>query len=135
MVLDHGWQFSDINGNQQAISVDCGWETQGLADYGATGCYSIEFSLPEHHGGQLELYLPQVYGSVEVLLNGHSIGKRGWPEFRFMLPPEQLKAENHLTLVITPSAANHYYAGSRYQGEALAPCGLAAAPVIRSILS
>jgi len=135
MVLDHGWQFSDINGNQQAISVDCGWETQGLADYGATGCYSIEFSLPEHHGGQLELYLPQVYGGVEVLLNGHSIGKRGWPEFRFMLPPEQLKAENHLTLVITPSAANHYYAGSRYQGEALAPCGLAAAPVIRSILS
>lgn len=129
--LEEGWMFTDIQGNQRPINVDRGWEIQGLADYADIGRYSTEFTLAGSQDKRFELYLPCVYGSVEVLLNGQPIGKRGWPEFRFALPPELLLLSNQLTLIVAPSAANNYYANSRYQGPMLDACGLGAPPVIR----
>lgn len=130
IALDSNWQLMADN-ISRPVDVNQGWETQGLEDWCGVGRYQLNFEL-DAIIDDAQLYLPEVSGCVEVWLNGEKIGEKGWPDYRFMLSAHRLRKENALTIVVYPSAANHYYAKSAWQGERPDACGLTAAPYLRT---
>jgi hypothetical protein len=67
---------------------------------------------------------------VSAEINGTSLGGRGWPPYRFEIAPGVLRERgNEIALHVANSAANRYYAGTRFQ-QSLQPSGLGAAPVL-----
>lgn len=95
------------------------------------GRYQLRFAL-ETVTDDIQLYLPEVQGSVAIWLNDKLIAEKGWPEYRFTLPQSLLKKSNELAVVVYPSAANHYYFASAWQGEGQDRCGLTMPPRLRT---
>jgi hypothetical protein len=70
--------------------------------------------------------------TAQVWLNGRELGTRLGQEYRFPLPPRLLKRrDNRLQVRVCSSAANAYYPGTPYAQDALTPCGISGAPLIR----
>ena len=64
---DSGWSL---------LRTDKGWRQQGYADYGGTGWYRLEVTLPLHPG-PLALYVESHYVSSQLFANGRLIGQHG----------------------------------------------------------
>jgi hypothetical protein len=131
--IDQGWTFNAGEQSQEApIEVDRGWEQQDFPSFGGEGIYRTEFDFKAAGGDPLVLELPEVHCAVSAELNGVELGARGWRPFRFAIPPGILNVEgNQLTLRVTNTAANRYYAGTPFQAG-LQPSGITAAPILRT---
>ncbi len=128
--LDQGWSLQ-ADGRETEIDVTRGWEQQGFASFSGEGTYRLTFDAPNVAAEPLILELPQVHCAVSATLNGVDLGSRGWRPFRFAVRPGILQREgNTLTLQVTNSAANRYYAGTPFQ-SGLQPSGISAAPTLR----
>lgn len=130
IVLDKHWQLV-VDNISRPVEVDRGWELQGLNDWCGAGRYQLDIEF-DAIVDDAQLCLPNVSGSVEVWLNGQQVGEKGWPEYRFTLPAHLLRKKNALAVVVYPSAANHYYAKSAWQGGQLAPCGITSPPYLQT---
>jgi hypothetical protein len=127
--LAEGWTLTLPGGDWRAIDPRRGWEQQGLATFSGVATYRCRFDLPPDRAPSgWCLTLPEVACAATARLNGRSLGSRGWPPYRFAVSPELLQAAgNELEIEVANSAANHYYAGTRWQRERQ-PSGLLAVP-------
>ena len=115
VTLATGWEFRpDANTTFVPISVEQGWQAQGFADFSGTGEYACRFSLIEPVHVQLEL--PGVSVAVEAEIDSHPVGQRSRPPFRLDLGA-LAGGEHRLTLKVSNTAANRYYAGTPFAGE------------------
>lgn len=90
VVLDKHWQLL-VDNVSRPVEVTKGWEQQGMETWCGPGHYQLRFAL-ETITDDIELYLPQVQGSVAIWLNDTLIAEKGWPEYRFTLPQSLLKS-------------------------------------------
>lgn len=58
------------------LRTDRGWTQQGYANYGGSGWYRLEITLPPHPG-PLALYVDSQYVSSQIFANGRLIGEHG----------------------------------------------------------
>jgi hypothetical protein len=107
------------------IVVDRGWEVQGFPALSGTGLYEREITVDK--AGFFVLDLPLVHTAVTVTLDGHEVARLGWPPYRVTLGRLEI-GMHHLTLAVSNTAANRYYAGTPYRGGRDAPSGLGAPP-------
>ena len=129
-VMDRGWTFrAPHDAVSRPISVETGWHRQGHAAYSGQGIYSCDMDVPE--SWQAVLDLPGVEVAVSVWLDGAHVGDCLHAPFRVRLG--HLAAGRHLlTLHVANTAANRYYAGTSYAGDAWPdPGGLTRPPVLR----
>jgi hypothetical protein len=130
--LSDGWTLTVHGAEPVAIDPGRGWEEQGFPTFAGTGTYRCRFDRPPTGDGdeRWTLTLPEVECTAWAELNGAALGGRGWPPYRFEIPPGLLReGGNELVLQVANSAANRYYAGTRFQ-QGLQPSGLRAAPVL-----
>jgi hypothetical protein len=107
------------------IAVDRGWELQGFPALSGVGLYECEIAVDK--AGFFVLDLPLVHTAVTVALDRREIARLGWPPYRAALG--RLETGIHrLTLAVSNTAANRYYAGTPYRGARDAPSGLGAPP-------
>ena len=135
-----GWTFHPcVSGQEELTSVDInplhGWQEQGFETFGGVGQYSITVAFDERFDDRItswqwHLSLPQVSGSVEVLVNGRTVARAPWSQGQIDLGHAFHAGANRIDLRVAASAANYYYAGTSQQGDGLAVCGLGAAPVL-----
>jgi hypothetical protein len=129
--LRDGWTLTVPGAEAVAIDPGRGWEQQGFESFAGTGTYRCRFDRPAGDDDRWTLTLPVVECAARAELNGTSLGGRGWPPYRFEIAPGVLRGRgNELALHVANSAANHYYAGTRFQ-RGLQPSGLGAAPVLQ----
>jgi hypothetical protein len=130
--LCDGWTLSVSDAGAVTIDPGRGWEEQGFETFAGTGTYRCRFDGPPgaRDADRLTLTLPIVECAVSAEINGTSLGGRGWPPYRFEIAPGVLRERgNEIALHVANSAANRYYAGTRFQ-QSLQPSGLGAAPVL-----
>jgi hypothetical protein len=130
--LRHGWTLTVPGAPAVRIDPCRGWEQQGFERFAGTGTYRCRFDGPPAGGDadRRTLILPIVECAVSAELNGTALGGRGWPPYRFEIAPGVLRERgNEIALHVANSAANRYYAGTRFQ-QSLQPSGLGAAPVL-----
>jgi hypothetical protein len=130
--LRDSWTLTVPGAEAVAVDPDRGWEQQGFETFAGTGTYRCRFDHPAVGGedGRWTLALPVVECAASAELNGTALGGRGWPPYRFEIPPGVLRTgDNELVLRVANAAANRYYAGTRFQ-HGLQPSGLGAAPVL-----
>ncbi|WIY82379.1 hypothetical protein [Propionimicrobium sp. PCR01-08-3] len=134
--LAEGWTISFAGGMSSPIEVIRGWETQGFATISGFGSYRHTFVLSDEDTAfDWQLDLPVVHGSATVEVNGEPAGELPWAPGRVTIARRLLASgDNHLTVTVASSAANHYYAGTRLQGVGLASCGLGSVPLLRPVL-
>jgi hypothetical protein len=133
IALRDGWTLRIPGHTAVAIDPARGWERQGLETFAGVGTYRCGFDRPAGatDGDRWTLTLPVVNCVARAALNGSSLGSRSWPPYRFDVPRGLIRASNNdLELQIAGTAANHYYAGTRFQ-NGLQPSGLGAPPVLR----
>jgi hypothetical protein len=130
--LRDGWTLATPGAAAIAIDPGQGWEQQGFETFAGTGIYRCRFDRPAAggDGDRYTLTLPVVDCAARVELNGSPLGGRGWPPYRFEIAPGLLRPiGNELALHVANSAANRYYAGTRFQ-HGLQASGLGAAPLL-----
>jgi len=128
--LSDGWELQVPGEAAAPVDPRRGWEQQGFADFAGTGTYRCRFERPAAPGDRWILTLPVVECAAFAELNGVSLGGRGWPPYRFEIPLGVVRdGDNELTVHVASSAANRYYAGTRFQ-HGLQPSGLGAAPIL-----
>lgn len=131
--LRHGWTLTVPGADTAAIDPDRGWEQQGFETFAGVGTYRCRFERPSGgvDGDRWTLTLPVVNCAVRAVLNGATLGARGWRPYRFEVESGLLRGhDNELVLEVANSAANRYYARTRFQ-SGLQPSGLGAAPALR----
>jgi hypothetical protein len=126
--LDASWSLLAPGADHAVpIAVDRGWESQGFPALSGSGLYEREIAVDK--AGSFVLDLPLVHTAVTVALDGREIARLGWPPCRVALG--RLEAGKHLlTLAVSNTAANRYYAGTPYRGARDEPSGLGAPPRI-----
>ncbi|TYC58308.1 carbohydrate-binding protein [Rhodobacterales bacterium] len=126
-VLQSDWTL-EAGSLGKKISVDRGWQAQGLADWSGTGDYTRDFSLEQ--ATDLILELPGVACAAEVFLDGLSVGRRHHAPYRFELGT--VSAGRHeLRISVSNTMANAFCAGTPYAGDVWPDVsGLTAAPVL-----
>jgi hypothetical protein len=124
--LDASWSFLAFGADHAVpIAVDRGWELQGFPALSGAGLYEREIVVDEV--GFFALDLPLVHTAVTVALDGRELARLGWPPYRVALGRLE-KRTHRLTLAVSNTAANRYYAGTPYRGARDAPSGLGAPP-------
>jgi hypothetical protein len=132
--LGDGWTLTVPDTEPAAIDPRRGWEQQGLETFAGTGTYRCRFDRPEGapDGARWILTLPVVECAVRAELNGIALGARAWSPYRFEIDSGLLgSGDNELALHVANSAANRYYAGTRF-AHGLQPSGLGAAPILEA---
>jgi hypothetical protein len=121
--------------SNQPVDIQCGWESQGGADYAGRGIYHAYFDLKELPlTGEARLRLPRVETTAALHLNGYDFEVRGWPPYAWRIPLSWLRAgTNEVEIEVWSTAANHYYAGTPYQPLGKLPCGLIGVPIVELI--
>ncbi|MFV0490635.1 MAG: hypothetical protein ACK5M4_02325 [Pseudorhodobacter sp.] len=133
VVLDSGWSLQIGKDAPRPIEVTQGWEKQGFPEFSGTGIYRLDATLPARAGEFLwELRLPGVHEVVECWLDGVFIGRCLAGMRRFLLPP--IKGRIGIELHIRNTAANQYYAETRYWDGVPQPSGLTRPPVLAPML-
>jgi hypothetical protein len=129
LALADGWTLAVDGDSPVVIDPARGWELQSLPAFSGVGSYRCEFDVEgDRSGGAWALELPVVHCTAAVRLGGVALGERGWPPYRFVIPHGRLAAAgNELVIEVASSAANRFYAGTRFQ-HGLQPSGLGAAP-------
>jgi hypothetical protein len=124
--LDASWSLLAPGADHAVpIAVDRGWELQGFPALSGAGLYEREIVVDEV--GFFALDLPLVHTAVTVALDGRELARLGWPPYRVALGRLE-KRTHRLTLAVSNTAANRYYAGTPYRGARDAPSGLGAPP-------
>jgi hypothetical protein len=124
--LDASWSMLAPGADHAApIAVDRGWELQGFPALSGAGLYEREIAVDEV--GFFVLDLPLVHTAVTVTLDGHEVACLGWPPYRVALGRLGI-GKHHLTLAVSNTAANRYYAGTPYRRARDEPSGLGAPP-------
>jgi hypothetical protein len=124
--LDASWSMLAPQANHATpIAVDRGWELQGFPTLSGAGLYEREITVD--NAGFFALDLPLVHTAVAVALDGREITRLGWPPYRVALGRLE-KGVHRLTLAVSNTAANRYYAGTPYRGARDEPSGLGAPP-------
>ncbi len=88
---------------------DCGWTEMGLPHYMGAGLYRWvhSFGADDLRAGQWCLELDEVRDNASLVVNGHEIGVRAWPPWRWLLPREVLKeGGNRFELTVRSTAGN-----------------------------
>jgi hypothetical protein len=107
-----------------------GWEQQGLAKFSGTAVYRTGLQLDV--ATDLLVEVNDIAGSATLLVNRSECGRRGWGPFRWHVPASALRSgPNDIALRVSSTAANRYYAGTRFR-DAPEPAGLLAVPTIRT---
>ncbi|TMV83743.1 carbohydrate-binding protein [Thioclava sp. BHET1] len=123
--LDQGWrlQLADSEG---PIAVTEGWQAQGFAAISGTGIYETRFVLERE--AELRLRLPGLACAAEVSVDGQPIGAVAHPPFALDLGL-WAAGPHRLTLAVSNTAANAFYAGTPYAGPGWPdPSGLTKPP-------
>jgi hypothetical protein len=109
------------------IRVDRGWESQGLETRSGTAIYARRVTIEKV--GRWLLELPAVDTAACVNLDGKPVGRRGWRPYRFDLG--RIEPGNHLIeIAVSSTAANAYYAGTPFKGDADDRAGLSKPPIL-----
>jgi alpha-glucosidase (family GH31 glycosyl hydrolase) len=81
--LTRQWSFAtDPHGRWQPVRVGLPWQEQGYRDYRGIGWYRTTVHLPQQLPKALYLYLGEIAGSYQVLVNGKDAGHSQihWPQ-------------------------------------------------------
>lgn len=126
-ILDSGWTL-EAGSIRKEISVEEGWQAQGLADWSGTVHYVKDFAVAQ--ADELILELPGVVCVAEVFLDGEARGRRYHAPYRFVLGKVS-EGTHDLRISVSNTMANAFYAGTPY-AAGLWPdvSGLTAAPVL-----
>ncbi len=94
--------------SEDASSVELGdWTGLVGKDFSGSCLYEKEFSVPDKIGNAV-LDLGDVKYTCEVILNGKSLGKKIMPPYRYELKKEDLRKENHLSVVVKNTPGNQF---------------------------
>jgi hypothetical protein len=93
------------------VSLDSTGFWTSLADtvaknFSGTARYSTNFVLPEDKMTAWILSLGEVSATVEVMLNGVSLGSYIGPDFKVAVPASLLKKQNNLQIIVASLMAN-----------------------------
>lgn len=128
ILLDAYWTLR-FEGEQgiYPIRVDRGWEKQGFETRSGTAIYARGVTIEK--AGRWLLELPAADTAASVNLDGKPVGRRGWRPYRFDLG--RLEPGNHLIeIAVSSTAANAYYAGTPFKGDAEDRAGLSKPPIL-----
>ncbi|RRB02403.1 glycosyl hydrolase [Larkinella rosea] len=81
-------------------------EGEEVKNFSGTARYTLSFPKPEGTGTSWLLDLGKVAESARVQLNGKDLGTLIGPTYQLVIPNEQLKATNTLTVFVSNSMAN-----------------------------
>lgn len=126
--LRDGWSLAPGGAPARPVSVETGWQAQGLPAFSGTGQYACGFHLET--AMRARLALPGVAVMARVEIDGRDSGTLFHPPWDLDLGT--LAAGDHrLVIEVTNTAANRFYAGTPYAG-ALWPdrSGLTAPPLL-----
>ncbi|MBB3454914.1 hypothetical protein FHT86_003213 [Rhizobium sp. BK313] len=128
IVLDDGWTLRfEEEREAVAIRVDRGWDGQGFEARSGTAIYSR--TIITQRPGRWLLELPAVHTAASVTVDARSSGRRGWGPYRFNLG--RLEPGAHvIEVAVSSTAANKYYAGTPFKGDADDPAGLSKPPIL-----
>jgi hypothetical protein len=83
------------------------WGRPGTGNYSGTVTYRCRFALPKRYAGKRGvLDLTEVNESARVTLNGHDLGVRLWPPYRFELTGRLSAGENIIEISVSNTAEN-----------------------------
>ena len=85
------------------------WRSMAGDSFSGSALYETVFSRPGGVGEEVVLDLGDVRHACEVTLNGHDLGSRIAPPYRYRIPAKLLRDENRLTVKVTNTSANEYY--------------------------
>lgn len=108
------WKLEFLEGGPQLprpVSLDSTGFWTSLADtlaknFSGTARYSTSFVLPDEKISSWTLSLGEVSATVELVLNGVSLGSHIGPVFNFTIPANLLKKENKLQITVASLMAN-----------------------------
>ncbi len=102
--------FSDLVLTKRSAEGGFGpWNEKGYLCFGGDGEYKTSFA----YGGEGDLLLSvETKDTVEVLVNGKSVGKKFCAPYEFSLSDFARKGENELTLCVTSTLSNFIYKAS-----------------------
>lgn len=124
IILDDGWMLSTPTSPARPIRVDSSWESQEVDDRGEIATYALSVTVPEGHWA---LVLDELDAGIEVRFDGATLGRRGWPPYRFGFWSD---GDNVVLLEIdvAASAANRYYGDSSLRGATRTSSGIITPP-------
>jgi hypothetical protein len=112
--LVDGWTFQVSEAaSPRPVKVNAGWQLQGFPAFSGTGFYRRQIDLRE--AARVVLDLPAVFVAVRAYLDGQFVGACHHAPFRFDLGVPSTGA-HQLTLEVSNTAANRYYADTPYAG-------------------
>ena len=108
------WKLEFLEGGPQLprpVSLDSTGFWTSLADtvaknFSGTARYSTNFVLPDEKISSWTLSLGEVSATVELVLNGVSLGSHIGPVFNFAIPANLLEKENKLQITVASLMAN-----------------------------
>jgi hypothetical protein len=108
------WKLEFLEGGPQLprpVSLDSTGFWTSLADtaaknFSGTARYSTSFVLPDEKISSWTLSLGEASATVELVLNGVSLGSHIGPVFNFVIPANLLKKENKLQITVASLMAN-----------------------------
>jgi hypothetical protein len=103
LTLDGDWEIQ-VAGKRETGPLRL-WADLGLAAYSGTATYTRRFTVPQRRG-TVFLDLGDVRYAAAVRLNGHHLGRRAWPPFRWNLTPALAAGENLLEIEVANTRAN-----------------------------
>jgi hypothetical protein len=113
-ILADGWTFQvSETSDPKPIKVNAGWQLQGFPAFSGTGIYARQIDLRET--AHVVLDLPAVSVAARAYLDGQYAGACHHAPFRFDLGVLSV-GFHQLTLEVSNTAANRYYADTPYAG-------------------
>ena len=95
--------------SEQPVSIALGnWSVVTGKAFSGSCRYETEFALPEGAEGHAQLDLGEVKYTCEVTLNGHPLGVKVMPPYRYDLPAGLMKEQNQLSIRVSNTAGNEY---------------------------
>lgn len=99
------------------------WLSQGLRSYSGAVRMRQFFEVPTEPPTQIELDLGDVRGTVEACLNGHRLGVRCLPPYRFDISHHLRRGTNDVELLVTNTLANMLSTWSPTRGYSIDQLG------------
>ena len=112
--IEGTWQLKFLSGGpslpeEATINQLKSWTdlaANGVKEFSGTARYSINFKKPSGNADAWLLNLGDVRESATILLNGKKIVTLIGPSYVVTIPPDQLKPDNELQVIVTNGMAN-----------------------------
>jgi len=83
------------------------WGRNATGNYSGTVSYKSRFRIPKRFAGKVAILdLGDVRVACHVVLNGHDMGARIWPPYRYDVTDAILDGENEIDISVTNTAEN-----------------------------